>query len=94
MRLSDSQLQLTEHIPLSDSYLLHVTDRIVRMFELYTHQIDPNDAKFQTFIKQFLQKSESRKPEAIPYSELYKIIREGIREYIRQGEATHKRRQK
>ena len=74
--------------------MLHVTDRIVRMFELYKRQIDPNDVKFQTFIKQFLQSREPRNPEAIPYSELYKILREGIREYIQQEEATRKRRQK
>ena len=60
--------------------------RIVRMFELYARNIDPYDAEFQAFIKRYLSLKERRNPESIPYPELYKIIRDGIREYLKKTE--------
>ena len=68
---------------MSDSYLFHVTARTVRMFELYTKNIDPDSPEFQTFIKGYVELREKRDPESIPYSDLYRIIRAGIREYIK-----------
>ena len=65
-----------------------MTVRIVRMFELYAHDIDPKDTEFQAFIKHFVSLKEKRNPESIPYSELYKTIREGIREYLKKTEET------
>jgi len=68
---------------LSEAYLHHTVARIVRTFELYARTIDPDDPEFQTFIKQYVSKNETKNPESVPYSELYKIIREGIREYLK-----------
>lgn len=73
---------------LSDTYLRHVSTRIVRMFELYLRNIDPDDANFQTYIQQCVSKKDPRKPDSIPYSELYKIVKDGIREYISQTQRT------
>jgi hypothetical protein len=58
------------------------------MFELYARNIDPDDTEFQTFIKRFVSLKEKRDPGSIPYSELYKTIREGIREYLKKTEET------
>ena len=68
---------------MSDSYLFHVTARTVRMFELYTKNIDPDSPEFQTFIKGYAELRGKRDPESIPYSDLYKTIREGIQEYLK-----------
>jgi len=73
---------------LSDTYLRHVSTRIVRMFELYLRNIDPDDANFQTYIQHYVSKKDPRKPDSIPYSELYKIIKDGIRDYIHQTQRT------
>jgi len=73
---------------LSDTYLRHVSNRIVRMFELYSRKINPDDASFQTYIQQHVSKKDPRKVDSIPYSELYKIIKDGIREYIHQTQTT------
>jgi hypothetical protein len=59
-----------------------VSARIVRMFEFYSHNIDPDDAVFQSYIKEYVSTRDSRSPNAIPYSDLYKMIKQGIREYI------------
>jgi len=70
---------------MSDStYLSKVSDRIVRMFELYTSKIDPNDQHFQEFISNYVAAKGVKNPEAIRYVELYKIIQDGIREFIKQ----------
>jgi hypothetical protein len=58
------------------------------MFELYAHKIDPDNTNFQAFIKRYVGIKETRNPEAIPYAELYKIIREGIREYLQKAQGT------
>ena len=60
-----------------------MSTRIVRMFELYSRNISPDDAEFQIYIRRYLAKRDPRNPESIPYSQLYAIIKEGIREYIR-----------
>ena len=65
-----------------EAYLHHVSSRIVRMFELYSQKINPDDPDFQSYISQYVSKRESRSPESVPYSELYATIKEGIHEYI------------
>jgi len=69
---------------LSDLHLDQVSARIVRMFELYSATIDPDDQKFQEFIRNYVASKEPKDPQTIPYSQLYKIIKEGIREYLNQ----------
>jgi hypothetical protein len=54
------------------------------MFELYSAKIDPNDQKFQEFIRNYVASKESKDPQTIPYSQLYKLIKEGIRAYLNQ----------
>jgi hypothetical protein len=53
------------------------------MFLLYTDNVDPDSQQFRSFITNYVTK-EAKDPKTIPYPELYKIIKEGIREYIRQ----------
>jgi len=71
-----------EDVSLSDNYLSHVSTRIIGMFELYSRTINPQDSDFQTYIRGYVSRKDPRNPESIPYSELYGIIKEGIREYI------------
>jgi hypothetical protein len=56
------------------------------MFELYSATINPDDQKFQEFIRNYVSSKEPKDPQTIPYSALYKIIKEGIREYLSQKE--------
>jgi flavoprotein len=71
---------------MSDStYLSKVSDRIVRMFELYARKIDPEDTRFQEFISNYVAAKGVKNPEAVTYAELYKIVQGGIREFIKQG---------
>jgi hypothetical protein len=79
---------------LSDAYLHHAAARIVRTFELYARNIDPDDADFQAFIRHYVSTKETKNPESIPYLELYKIIREGIREYLKKNQITKGRSRK
>jgi len=64
------------------------------MFEFYTRNIDPDDPVFQTYIKQYVSTRDSRSPNSIPYSDLYRMIKEGIREYLRKAEGTERRSKK
>jgi len=52
------------------------------MFELYSANINLDDQKFQKFIRNYVASKEPKDPQTIPYSQLYKLIKEGIREYI------------
>jgi len=54
------------------------------MFQHYAQNINPEDVEFLTFISDRLERSNLKDPRAVPYSELYKHIKEGIREYLRQ----------
>ena len=69
---------------MSDLYLDRVSARIVRMFELYSANINPDDHSFQGFIRNYVASKEPKDPQTIPYSQLYKLIKEGIQEYIGQ----------
>ena len=51
--------------------------------------INPEEQRFQTFISSYIADKGVKDVQALPYSELYKFIKEGIREYLRkQAEAT------
>lgn len=80
-RLANRNLFNRRNTSLSETYLHHVSARIVRMFELYSQKINPDDADFQNYISQYVSKKETS-PESVPYSELYAVIKEGIHEYI------------
>jgi hypothetical protein len=64
------------------------------MFELYSSSIDPNDADFQAYLRHYVSTKDQRVPDSIPYSELYKLIREGIREYIHETQGKERRPKK
>ncbi|MGP8069583.1 MAG: hypothetical protein ACLP5V_06800 [Candidatus Bathyarchaeia archaeon] len=74
-----------------DLHLDRVSARIVRMFELYSANINPDDKNFQEFIRSYVARKESKDPQTIPYSQLYKLIKEGIREYISQKKESPKK---
>jgi len=54
------------------------------MFERYAQNINPEDERFHEFISNHLAKKNVKDPKALPYAELYKLIKEGIREYLGQ----------
>jgi hypothetical protein len=58
------------------------------MFELYSNHIDPDNGDFQAFIKNYLSTKDTRQPEHMPYPQLYRNIRDGIREYIEKTKET------
>jgi hypothetical protein len=53
------------------------------MFERYVRNINPEEEQFQTFLSNYIAKKGVKNVQAIPYSELYRYIRQGIREYLR-----------
>jgi hypothetical protein len=55
------------------------------MFELYLSKIDAEDPKFRQFIADYVATKGVKDPETIPYSQLYKLVRSGIQEYIKQA---------
>ncbi len=65
-----------------------MTARIVRMFQRYTQNIDPEDERFIGFIAQYLRDRDVKDPKALRYSELYKLIKEGIRTYLSERESS------
>jgi len=69
------------------SYIAQTSARIVRMFQLYAKNIDPESEPFLTFITQYLAEKNMKDPRAIPYPELYKHIKDGIRAYLRESES-------
>jgi hypothetical protein len=56
------------------------------MFEKYVQNINPDEERFHAFISNYLAEKGVKEPEALAYSELYKVIKNGIREYLRQQE--------
>ncbi|MGA2789894.1 MAG: hypothetical protein ABSF00_03890 [Candidatus Bathyarchaeia archaeon] len=70
-------------MPIPDSeYLARVSSRIVRMFERYICNIDPEEERFQAFLSNYIAEKGVKDIQALPYSELYKVIKEGIRKYL------------
>jgi hypothetical protein len=58
------------------------------MFEMYARNINPDEERFNIFISNYLAERGVKDPQAIPYSELYKVIKDGIREYLKQQQPT------
>jgi len=73
-----------------DSYIFQASARIVRMFERYAQNIDPESEHFLAFITQYLAERGIKNPRGIPYSQLYKHIKNGIREYLQTLESSKK----
>ena len=72
---------------MSDSeYLARVSSRIIRMFESYIRNINPEEERFQAFISNYIAEKGVKDIQALPYADLYIIIKEGIREYLRKQE--------
>jgi hypothetical protein len=65
-------------------YVARVAQRIVRMFQHYQQNIDPEDERFIGFIAQYLRDRNVRDPKAMKYSKLYGFIKEGIRAYLKE----------
>ena len=65
-----------------------MTARIVRMFQRYTQNIDSEDERFIGFIAQYLRDRDVKDPKALRYSELYTLIKEGIRTYLNERESS------
>ncbi len=51
---------------------------------MYVRNINAEDERFKFFISKYLEGRGVKNPETVPYSELYKVIKGGIREYLRQ----------
>jgi hypothetical protein len=71
-------------------FISQISARIVRMFQQYAQNIEPESEHFLTFISQYLAERNVKNPRSIPYSELYGHIKEGIRDYLRQPESEGK----
>lgn len=69
---------------MASPHVANVTRRIVRMFELYSEEIDPEDEEFLHFVSDFLAKNSPKNPETLPYSELYLLIQRAIREFLKE----------
>ena len=80
-------------LPESDaSYAAQVSARVVRMFQRYAQNINPEDERFLAFIDQYLASKNIKDPRGTPYAELYKHIKEGIQQYLRQTQREAARR--
>jgi hypothetical protein len=63
------------------------------MFQRYASSIDPGNEDFLTFISNYLAERNVTDPRAIPYSQLYNHIKQGIRDYLHQHRSTKKTEQ-
>lgn len=61
------------------------------MFEAYVRMINPTDQAFQTFIRNYLTEKGIKQPQAIAYHRLYSMIKEGIRQYLKQEKLRKKK---
>jgi len=66
----------------NDAYLVHVAGRIIRMFQYYAENVDPASREFQEYITKYLKEKTSTNAAALPYSQLYKLIKQGVEEYL------------
>jgi hypothetical protein len=57
------------------------------MFQRYAQSIDPDDERFTGFITQYLRDRDVKDAKALRYAELYSLIKEGIRAYLRDRES-------
>jgi hypothetical protein len=61
------------------------------MFQRYAGNIDPESESFLTFISQYLAERNVTDPRTVPYTELYRHIKEGIRDYMHRQMSARKR---
>jgi len=54
------------------------------MFQHYQQNIDPEDDRFVQFITQYLKDKDVKDPKAMKYPQLYELIKQGIRAYIKE----------
>jgi hypothetical protein len=62
------------------------------MFQRYAQNIDPESEPFLAFITQYLGERNVKDARTIPYSELYRLIKDGIQAYLQQSESSQGRR--
>jgi len=87
MSQCSAQPKMCARLSVTDSeYLARVSSRIVRMFERYIRNINPEEVRFQVFLSNYIAEKGVKDIQVLPYSELYKVIKEGIREYLRKQE--------
>ncbi len=55
------------------------------MYERYIRNVNSDDESFKSFLSNYLSQRGVKDPKAIPYSKLYAIIKEGIREYLKRA---------
>ena len=53
------------------------------MFQRYVENINPEDEDFLNFVSGYLEQIGVKDPKSLAYGELYKLIKEAIREYLR-----------
>lgn len=53
------------------------------MFEKYARNIDPDKVEFKTFIIRYLNDRNLKDVKLVKYAELYGLIKQGIKEYLR-----------
>lgn len=59
---------------------------------MYVRHIDPGEEAFKRFISNYLAMKGVKNPQTLPYSELYRDIQEGIREYLKQKQSTRSKK--
>lgn len=65
-----------------DPYVVQVTGRVVRLYQYYARNVDPEDDDFLKYIADYLARNEIADPKAISYLQLYDRIKAGVREYL------------
>ena len=87
MSQCSAQPKMCARLSVTDSeYLTRVSSRIVRMFERYIRNIDPKDERFQAFLSNYISEKGVKDIRIRRYPELYRLIKGGIREYLRKQE--------
>ena len=61
------------------------------MFEAYIRTINSNDQAFQACIREYLAEKGVKHPQAISYLKLYTMIKECIRQYLKQEKSRKKK---
>jgi hypothetical protein len=80
----------TQLLPEGKLFVAQISARVVRMFQQYSAIIDPESEPFLTFMNRYLKGVGVKNPKAIPYPELYKHIKQGIRAYLQQLDSERK----
>jgi hypothetical protein len=63
------------------------------MFQRYAQNIKPGDKNFLAFISNHLREKDVGDPKLLPYSQIYRLVKEGIREYLRLQERERQQRE-